>query len=341
MAEDLARALAWCLEALEKRRLTIEDCLERYPEHRAELQELLPLAITVSHAPEVQPSLEFRLDARQRLIGQLKPRPLGAGTFLRHLVSTGRKKPKQRPLRRRALSWTAIAALVLSLFAVSGVGVAYAADGSAPGDALYGLDTAIEAARLDLTFDQEGKAELALQFAQERLAEIQELAAEGSSGENFEKAADGYGEMIRTAAEALAAVAASDDLERAAALGALLQTSLSVHGEVLEGVKERVPEAARSPVDRAQIASEQGRATVEALLADEIPGNQTDGVPGIAPDLTPAASPDDAPGLGPISTPLQPMDDSATGFPNGTPPGPLDLTPELIPSDLPAGGGQP
>ena len=111
------------------------------------------------------------------------------------------------------------------------------------------------------------------------------------------------------------------------------------HGEFLEGVKDRVPEAVTSPVDRAQIASEQGRATVEALSADEIPGDQTEGVPGSALDLIPDASSDYAPSLGPLRTPPQPLDKTSTGLPEVTISGLPDLTPEPFPSIIPPAGG--
>ena len=322
MTEDLESALAWCLEALENQRLTISECLARYPEHQAELQELLPLAMAISHAPNVRPSLEFRLHARTRLVEQLTPRRITPGTFLRRFRVTKRHKPKQRLLMRSAMSWLVITALFLSIFVGGGLGVAYAADGSVPGDALYGLDTAVESARLAVAFDQEGKAQLALQFAQERLEEMQDLATKGGSEENFKQAVDGYGEMVHTATEALAAVAASGDSERTAALGALLQTSLSIHGEILEGVMDQVPEATRNHIDNAKSVSKRGKAVVDELF----PG----GMPGYQPGEIPIDRPEEEEVLGD-----RPEEEMPDWLPIDTPPGGL---PEDIPVTPPLDG---
>lgn len=279
MTEDLESALAWCLEALENQRLTISECLARYPEHQAELQELLSLAMAVSHAPDVQPSLEFKLHARTRLVRQLTPRPSTPGTLLRRSRVSRESKPKQRMRMRPAMSWLVITVLVLSLFAGGGLGVAYAADGSVPGDMLYGLDTTIESTRLALALDEEGKAQLALQFALERLKEMQDLAARGGSEENFNQAVDGYDEMVYIATEALTAIAASGQSERVAALGALIQTSLSIHGEILEDVMDQVPEAAKSHINRAKSVSERGNAVVDELFSRGMPGRLPGEIP--------------------------------------------------------------
>ncbi len=67
-----------------------------------------------------------------------------------------------------------IAGLVL---AIGGVGTA-AADNSKPGDALHGIDIAIEKTRIALTFDVEAKAELHTEHAAERVAEIKALLDE-------------------------------------------------------------------------------------------------------------------------------------------------------------------
>lgn len=54
-----------------------------------------------------------------------------------------------------------------------------AADAAAPGDWLYGLDRGLESLQTRLAFDAVSQAQLNLQFAQERLAEVQELTRRG------------------------------------------------------------------------------------------------------------------------------------------------------------------
>jgi hypothetical protein len=61
---------------------------------------------------------------------------------------------------------------VLALAATTG-SAAYAANASNPGDALHGLDIAMENVQLNLAPDVASKVQLQLEFASERLAEAQ------------------------------------------------------------------------------------------------------------------------------------------------------------------------
>ncbi len=74
--------------------------------------------------------------------------------------------------------------LVAILMAISvifggGAATAYASQDALPGDALYPVKTMVEQAELMLTTDPQQKAELHVEFAQRRVAEIQALVAEG------------------------------------------------------------------------------------------------------------------------------------------------------------------
>lgn len=71
-------------------------------------------------------------------------------------------------------------ALIIALAVLfSGTGVVAASDAAKPGDALFGVDLAVERIRLSLTGD-ERRNEIAREQAQERLQEIQELRGDGS-----------------------------------------------------------------------------------------------------------------------------------------------------------------
>jgi hypothetical protein len=61
----------------------------------------------------------------------------------------------------------------------SGTGVVAASDAAKPGDALFGIDLAVERVRMSLASD-DSRNELARTFAQERLEEIQKLRGDGS-----------------------------------------------------------------------------------------------------------------------------------------------------------------
>jgi hypothetical protein len=104
--------------------------------------------------------------------------------------------------------WTVIVALVGSLLGAGGV--AYAADGAAPGNALYGVDLAIEGVQTDLTKDPEASVALQLAFAEERLLESQAVSASGDS-EAFYAALDGYGDAVAAIAQTVQRTPGGDE----------------------------------------------------------------------------------------------------------------------------------
>jgi len=124
------------------------------------------------------------------------------------------------PARRWAMAAT-IAAVVLALVA-STAGVIYAADAAVPGDPLYGIDQAVESARLGLTHRPESVVDLLLSLAEERLLEAEELAAQEDLG-NLGAVLENYGAVIASLAQTLGTV---DDADRAT-LTTLLDNALS------------------------------------------------------------------------------------------------------------------
>lgn len=114
----------------------------------------------------------------------------------------GRSHRIPTPVKSMSRPAAAMATAVV-LFLSTGTGVAFAADGAAPGDLLYGLDRALEAIGLD-----DGGIE-------ERLQETEELVAEGDVVRGLEHAA----QLISAAAADSGSVAA-DDAARVALLEA-------------------------------------------------------------------------------------------------------------------------
>ena len=116
-----------------------------------------------------------------------------------------------------------ITALVLALLLSSG-GVIYAADAAVPGDPLYGVDQAVESARLGLTHRPESVMNLLLSLAEERLLEAEELAAMQDQG-NLGVVLENYGAMVSSLARTLGTVKGADR----AALTTLLDNAFSNH----------------------------------------------------------------------------------------------------------------
>ena len=126
-------------------------------------------------------------------------------------------------LSRRWAVAGVVTALVLALLLSSG-GVIYAADASVPGDPLYGLDQAVESARLGLTRRPESVMELLLALADERLLEAEQLAAMQDQG-NLGVVLENYGATVSSLARTLGTVEGADKAE----LTTMLDNAFSKH----------------------------------------------------------------------------------------------------------------
>jgi len=131
-------------------------------------------------------------------------------------------RPAQVFSKRWALAGVAVA-IVLALLVSTG-GVIYAADAAVPGDPLYGVDQAVESARLGLTHRPGSVMNLLLSLAEERLLEAEELAAQQDEG-NLGVVLDNYGATVSALAQTLGTVEGADR----ATLTALLDQAFSDH----------------------------------------------------------------------------------------------------------------
>ncbi|MGD8456115.1 MAG: DUF5667 domain-containing protein [Anaerolineales bacterium] len=190
--KQISKLFAECLEAIEKRGATVEQCLARYPAHRDELRELLSTFQTIQDSPPISPRPVFRQVARIRLENLLPDHPQPV-TFSRSIRRKGRKERtgKQSYRRRLSMNWLLIIAFTASLFA-GGTGVAYASEDSLPGDTLYGVKNAVEDLQLALSGD-EGDVDLLLDFMGEDIKEIEALTEMGNY-KWIETALDEYNE---------------------------------------------------------------------------------------------------------------------------------------------------
>ena len=235
---DSTDALAECIEAIEQGRATVADCLARYPEYAAELEELLPVMAEMRAAPPVSPSPAFRQAARQRLLRQLPPVPNENVTFFQALRHRWQNTGLFQPTRRVSMTWIIAIVTVVSILAGGGA-TAYAADAAAPGDPLYALDLTLEEMRLSLASTPEAQVALQLAFAEERLEEAQALASANDTA-NLPEALDGYGQAIAAIAQTVGAT----DGANQEALMALVAQSVAAHDQVLADLLPEEAEAA-------------------------------------------------------------------------------------------------
>jgi hypothetical protein len=154
-----------CLEAVLSGRATVAGCLERYPEHAAELEGLLLTSFDVSKAAAFDPPAGARMRVRVALNERMA-----------ELAAS-----KKRALPFWKVGWAnAVVTFVLGL-SLTGGGVAYAASGAMPGEALYSLKLNLEQVMLNATFSQDARIELYAALNDRRVDELLFLAEKGDA----------------------------------------------------------------------------------------------------------------------------------------------------------------
>jgi len=322
--------LAECIDDIRAGEANIEDCLARYPSLRERLEPLLELALGIRETPDVRPSSVFKVKARVQLMEHIHERQ----AVTKWPWSRYNRQTKQITLRRRSSMVSVIVAIVLVLSAVGG-GTAYASQWSLPGDALYSIKLGTEQVRMALPGDDAARAERALGFADRRVEEIVDLAAQGRvhdlglAAEKYENALNMTMTRIQTASAARLAAGNVTGNVTARVAEATLK-----HLEVLLEVFEQVPEDAKPAIARAMERSVTGHyRAMEALEEAGVDVSQLPGIParvrerlenilggrppwaGPPDDVTPGPPDDVTPG---------PPDDVTPGPPDDVTPGPPD-----------------
>jgi len=147
---------------------SLESCLMRYPEHRAELKTLLRTTFDIGRrASYVQPRPEFKHWARVRLEGA------------QHYAKQQRRAERPSLFSWRQ-SWSVAVAAVLVLLLTGGSTVA-ASSNALPDEPLYPVKLATEQVRFAFAISDASKAELHTQLAETRAVEIEAMANEGKT----------------------------------------------------------------------------------------------------------------------------------------------------------------
>ncbi len=307
MKDNITNVLADNLEAIERGEMTLEDVIGGHPEHRDELLELLPLALAIRGLPPITPRPGFRYTARSRILREITAR--------QQLESSGRLKRVfqfsfPQFLLRPALS---LAIVVVLLVATLSAGTVYAAGGSLPGDTLYSVKTAVADARLALSNDN-ADASLYLQFADERLHEINALVAKGRY-DDLSVAAQRFEDQLQAASHVIDS-ATTQEVERLEDKAAQLDQEILYTHSVLQSLSENqnIPASAKVGIERALEASSNGQARLHTLFRDQFSPGPPGGVPpGQSEDVGPSADKPQGPqGVGPKKSP-GPPDDKGKG----------------------------
>jgi hypothetical protein len=151
---------------------------------------------------------------------------------------------------------------------VGSVGVAYASEDALPGDNLYGVKRGLERAALAISLSAAGDAELLLEQANKRIAEVEELVGRGRGGD-IGPALEGYEHAIQKGLEIAA--------EHGGTAGDL-EAALGTHEQVLADILDAAPDQAVPGLTRALENSRHGQSVVEQIRSGQQPGDTPPGL---------------------------------------------------------------
>jgi hypothetical protein len=200
--------------------------------------------------------------------------PVSQGWFVRvrGWINTQKDFFLSKNTTSRRLKMVSIIITIVLAIAVATGGVAYASDSAAPGDLLYSVDRAIEQIQLSLTTDTESALQLQLEFAQERLQEIEVLASQGDF-DNMSVALEEYGKTISSIAQT---VGSPDGVDKDTLID-LLDTAFSIQQTQLEEMLDQLPDQEKEPVEEKLSELENDREEALEAIEKNLPDADEDG----------------------------------------------------------------
>ena len=241
-----------CIEDIKAGRSSIEDCLNRYPSAREQLEPLLRIALQIQELPDVTSSPSFKIKTRVWLKDQIH----GEHAVKKWPWSRHSSQVSPMPyIKRFSMSVAGVILAIIVAVSALGAGTAYASQSSLPGDALYPLKLATEQAGMMLLRDDTARAERALSFVERRIGEIEVLAEEGRS-QDLGLAVQKYGYALSMALSMMER--ASDMGSAAGNITARVAEATSRHFYVLDEIWDMVPDEAKGAIAYAGNVSEMG-----------------------------------------------------------------------------------
>lgn len=229
-----AKIVDRCLAALRSGQWTREECLRRYPEMAAELQDYFALAERLALESSLALEQNEQRVGKMRMLNRLTQRADSV---------TNTNLPRytwQTTKRRFAMTWVIIIATVLSV--MTGTGVVYASGDALPGEALYPVKMLVEDMQLALASDA-ADARLLMQFSELRIREMQALAEKGRF-DDVEEAAAGYQNQAQTMNQLMAEIQAENP-DEATRLRSELEKQLEEQARLMQSWLDEDPQATR------------------------------------------------------------------------------------------------
>ena len=303
MPESIEKILEQCLENIKSESTTVEDCIEKFPQYRDELKDVLPLAVSVNALREVKPSEQFASQAANRLIAKLPDAPVTLWDRIRLIFM------KDTIIMNRSIKMPQIIATIIIAISLL-VGGSFAVEASAPGDLLYELDRSFEQIRLRLTSNPEEALALRMQYASERLEEAYKKVQKGDV-ENALRALEAYN-------EALDEIDPKEAGQVRTETRTMTQEEAANQAGTLDRIRLSQPEEAKAR-NAFQKALHRANMGLEILLGppEGIPQGPSEDVPQ-GPNSEGAQGPTEGAPQGPNEdAPQGPTDDAAPGPANG------------------------
>ena len=240
------RKLDWvideCLSRVQTGDETVKDCVQGYPELKDVLEPLLALTLRVNEtlAPE-KPDAQFVRNAKIRILNRVS-----ASTASISSENHQPKRTRRIDFRRRRWSTVIAGIVIAAMLFGSGFGMKQASASALPGDTLYPVKRAGEEIQLALSFTANGDIALLYEFADYRLEEAQTLSEEGRF-DDLGIALEGFEDAMSKLEE----IAQDGEIGDGNFDLAKIQAKHEKHIQLLERVRDQVPENARAAIDHA------------------------------------------------------------------------------------------
>ena len=268
MNRKLDRVIDECLSRVQAGDETVQDCVQAYPELKDVLEPMLALAFRVNEtlAPE-KPDEQYVRNAKLRILNRVK-----VSVTSNSSKSVQSRRAPHIDFRRRRWSTVIAGVVIAAMLFGSGIGLRQASASALPGDSLYPVKRAGEEIQLAFSFSTDGDMALLYDFAESRLEEAQTLSEEGRY-DDLGIALDGFEDAMGMLEE----IAQEGEIGNGNIDLAKIQAKHEEHIQVLERVREQVPEHARAAIDH---AIERSGRSQEVLKVIHEGGNPSDLAPG-------------------------------------------------------------
>jgi len=172
--ENYNKILDECIDLILNQGYRLDDCLDKYPEVRAELSQDLQIATSVTSKLKVAINEETKSKTKNLLIEKINNQK-------KQQVRKIRSGPDKfiKSISSIMTRWSSIAAAILLFSTIGTTSLVSASSNSNPDENLYPVKRTFENVRLRFTFDQEKKNELRLGYSTKRIEEMTTMANKG------------------------------------------------------------------------------------------------------------------------------------------------------------------